>query len=256
MVNVREDMTGWKMSEHGVIDSKLTVIEQTEDYVSPAGEHYAQWLCECNCMNKTRMVCLGNDIKRGKVKSCGCSRLLFVKKRNDYDLSGEYGIGYCSNTGTEFYFDIEDFDKIKDYCWYEAFARGYSYVNTNISRGKSIRMHQLLGYTGYDHIDRNALNNRKCNFRQASNSENARNHTKANNNTSGFIGVSWNKQRQKWVSYIIINNANKYLGIFKNKEDAIKMRLQAEAKYFGEFAPQKHLFEEYGIEVNNIVDNL
>ena len=40
-----------------------------------------------------------------------------------------------------------------------------------------------------------------------------------------------------------MNNKTKYLGSFKNKEGAIKARLEAEAKYFGEFAPQKHLFE-------------
>ena len=36
-----------------------------------------------------------------------------------------------------------------------------------------------------------------------------------------------------------------------NKEDAIKARLEAEAKYYGDFAPQKHLFEEYGIVLKN-----
>ena len=33
----------------------------------------------------------------------------------------------------------------------------------------------------------------------------------------------------------------------KVKEDAIKARLMAEKKYFGYFAPQRHLFEEYGV---------
>lgn len=47
-----------------------------------------------------------------------------------------------------------------------------------------------------------------------------------------------------------MNNKTKYLGSFKNKEGAIKARLEAEAKYFGEFAPQKHLFEQYGIKID------
>lgn len=38
------------------------------------------------------------------------------------------------------------------------------------------------------------------------------------------------------------------LSRFVNKEDAIRARLRAERQYFGEFAPQRHLFEEYGIE--------
>ena len=44
MVKVKEDMTGWKMWEHGVPDSRLTVIKQVEDYVTPKGQHHSQWL--------------------------------------------------------------------------------------------------------------------------------------------------------------------------------------------------------------------
>ena len=47
----------------------------------------------------------------------------------------------------------------------------------------------------------------------------------------------------------MINGKNIHLGVFEDKEDAIKERLNAEVKYFGEFAPQTHLFKEYGIEV-------
>ena len=49
MVKVKEDMTGWIMSEHGVPDSKIKVIKQTEDYIKKNGQHVAQWLCECMC---------------------------------------------------------------------------------------------------------------------------------------------------------------------------------------------------------------
>ena len=43
---------------------------------------------------------------------------------NKYDLNlidehGKYGIGYCSNTNNKFYFDMDDYDKIKDIYWYE-----------------------------------------------------------------------------------------------------------------------------------------
>ena len=75
-----------------------------------------------------------------------------------------------------------------------------------------------------------------------------RNASKNINNNSGYIGVSWDKSRQKWS--VRIQTGEKYasLGRFNNKEDAIKARLQGELQYFGlEFAPQRHLFEEYGI---------
>lgn len=52
MVKVKEDMTGWKMWEHGVPNSRLIVIKQVDDYVSLKGEHRAQYLCKCNCGNE------------------------------------------------------------------------------------------------------------------------------------------------------------------------------------------------------------
>lgn len=33
------DMTGWVMSEHGVSDSRLTVVERAEDGILPSGKH-------------------------------------------------------------------------------------------------------------------------------------------------------------------------------------------------------------------------
>ena len=53
----------------------------------------------------------------------------------------------------------------------------------------------------------------------------------------------------------MVNGKNIYLGVFVNKEDAIKTRLNAEQKYFGEFAPQQHLYEQYNINILNEVTN-
>ena len=44
---------------------------------------------------------------------------------------------------------------------------------------------------------------------------------------------------------IFVDGKNILLGRSSNKEDAITKRLKAEKKYFKEFAPQKHLFEDY-----------
>ena len=181
----------------------------------------------------------------------------FNKKYNIYDLSGEYGIGY-TRKGEKFYFDLEDYDKIKDYCWHLHITHnGYKQLRAKIpGEGKHIYMHILLGYKGYDHIDRNPLNNRKDNLRQATITENARNRSRYKNNTSGFIGVFWDKKKSKWCANIAVDKKHKHLGYFNNKNDAIKVRLEAEAKYFKEFAPQKNLFEEYGITIQNELDEV
>lgn len=72
-------------------------------------------------------------------------------------------------------------------------------------------------------------------------------HSKSIKNKSGVVGVSWNKKRNNWKSVLIFDGKENYLGNFKNKDDAIKSRLLAEVQYYGEHAPQKHLFNQYGI---------
>lgn len=99
MVSVKTDMTGWIMSEHGVPDSRLTVLKQVDDYIQPNGKHRAMWECRCSCGNLLHIIAIGDGIKSWHVKSCGClnvekstDRIVnFNKKYNTYDLSGEYG---------------------------------------------------------------------------------------------------------------------------------------------------------------------
>lgn len=236
-----KDLSGMKFGE-------LTVIERGEDIVNSKGYRIPTWLCMCNCGNLT--VVRHYNLTNNKTKSCGClvaRRTKEVcKKKNKYDLSGEYGIGYTTNTNEEFYFDLEDYDKIKDYCWYSEKGR-YLYCKIEGSH-KNISMHNLLGFAGYDHIDRNGFNNRKSNFRICSQKENTRNRSIPSNNTSGFIGVRFHKKSGKWHAYILVDGKQNNLGYYTNKEDAVKARLVAENVFFKEFAPQKHLFKKYGIE--------
>lgn len=266
MVKVREDMTGWKMWEHGVPDSLLIVIEQVEDYVDPTGVHSSRWRCACNCGSVNEVIVTGKNIRYGNVLSCGCKAReaagvnwnksierikTRIRKNNCIDLSGAFGVGWTLNTNKEFYFDLEDYDKIKDYCWIECVSTsGYHSLVAHVpnTNNKTVRMSDLLGFKTYDHINRNPLDNRKENFRKANQQENTRNSSKSKNNTSGFVGVSWDKRTSKWKAYITIDYKQKSLGYFSDKNDAIRTRLMAEEKYFREFAPQRHLFKEYGIE--------
>jgi hypothetical protein len=71
-----------------------------------------------------------------------------------------------------------------------------------------------------DHIDRNKLNNRISNLREATQQENMRNYTKQPNKSSRYLGVSWHKVRKKWQAKILLNNGPKYLGIFTSEEEA------------------------------------
>ena len=172
------------------------------------------------------------------------------KVKNRYDLSGAFGIGWTSNTNNEFYFDLEDYELIKDYTWFEHIRKdGYHLLEAwDSNLQKKVKMWHVLGLKYHDHINRNTLDNRRDNLRPATAAENSRNCSKMSNNTSGVTGVTWREKHQKWEVSIQINGNRLWFGEFSDKDEAIKTRLQAEVYYYGEFAPQKHLFEQYNIK--------
>ena len=263
VVKVKEDLTGWIMSEHGVADSRLIVIKQAEDYVGSNGKRKARYLCKCNCGSNKSILACASDIKNGHTLSCGClqkERASKVgkqsKKYNNWideifiDEHGSYRIGFTSNTNKEFYIDVEDYDKVKDYCWRECVDQtGYHYLASRDRENTLLRMHNLIVGKYYDHKDRNTFNNRKYNLRPATKNENARNKSLQINNKSGVSGVFFDRFCNKWRAYIGVNGKCFYVECCSNKENAIKARLKAEADYYGEFAPQRHLFEQYGISI-------
>lgn len=236
------------------------VIERAEDYVDLKGNHYVQWKCQCQCKNKTIKNVTMSNLTRGISKSCGCLQKELVSQRfsgepNKYDLSGEYGIGWTNNTNREFYFDLEDYDKIKDYCWFEhvemkTYNRIEAYnkfVNDNkFDNERVIALHYLITGKKYqDHINRNPLDNRKENLRDSDCMQNSRNKSLQRNNTSGVAGVTFSGG--KWLARVNINKKQTEVYRGDSKEEAIKARLKAEKEYYGEFAPQQHLYEQYGI---------
>ena len=209
----------------------LTVIERAEDYALPSGRKCVRWLCKCDCGND--VIVFSNNLGRRPTLSCGCfakENMSKVKKKyNTYDLSGEYGVGYTSKD-EEFWFDLEDYDLIKDYCWLIA-ADGY------VASAKGVLFHNIvMGNKSIDHKNHKKYDNRKSNLRKASASQNQMNATKRSDNTSGFTGVSWDKNKNKWIAYIAINGKQEYLGAFNKKENAINARKEAEDKYFGEWS--------------------
>lgn len=230
MVKIRKDLTNQKFN-------RLTVIKRAEDYIKPDGRHEAQWYCKCDCGNEiiVRSYCLTSN----HTKSCGCLQKETAsecqKKYNTYNLSGEYGVGYTSK-GEKFYFDLEDYDIIKDYCWC---IDQYGYVRGNTKTSK-IKMHRLI--TGciegmvVDHINHNKTDNRKTNLRICTQQKNNMNRSIVSQNTSGVTGVFWNKNNDKWGANIGLNGKTIYLGIYDNFEDAVEARMKAEKKYFGEYS--------------------
>ena len=85
-----------------------------------------------------------------------------------------------------------------------------------------------------DHLNHNGLDNRECNLEIKSRHENMLNRQIDKNNSSGTTGVSWHNNNKRWQAFIRFNGTQIHLGYFKEKDDAIKARKDAEKKYFGE----------------------
>lgn len=251
MVKVKENLTD-------TIFGRLLVVRQAEDHIQPNGRHVARWECICSCEDHNTVFVIGDSLKNGRTTSCGCLHKECITKiggnnkiGNQYDLSKEYGIGLTSNTNTEFDFDLEDYDKIKNYTWYENIDQNnyHSLRAYDEESKRKIIMSWIICGKHFDHENLNPLDNRKQNLRPATTIENAQNHSKQKNNTSGFIGVYFRKRDQKWCAQINVNKKHVLIGVFNNKKEAIVARLKAEKEYYGKFAPQKYLFEQYEINL-------
>ena len=82
-----------------------------------------------------------------------------------------------------------------------------------------------------DHINGDNCDNRIVNLRLVTQTENNRNRCIPKDNTSGHLGVYWVNSKKKWLVQIGLNGKSIHIGYFKNKEDAIKARKEAEKKY-------------------------
>ena len=81
-----------------------------------------------------------------------------------------------------------------------------------------------------DHIDGDGLNNRRANLRAVTKAENARNAKIRVDNSSGYKGVTWHKQRQMWRARIDVDGTQRSLGMFETAEAAHAAYCAASAK--------------------------
>jgi len=120
--------------------------------------------------------------------------------------------------------------------------RGYLIVSLyKEGKGHTKKVHRLLGQTflkrvegknEIDHINQNKLDNRLENLRWVNHRENNINRGIQSRNKSGVNGVRFNKHRNYWVGSIYIEEYKRKEKTFKNKEEAIKWRLEMEQKYY------------------------
>ena len=142
-------------------------------------------------------------------------------------------------TGETAYVDDEDYDAINKHKWYAEKSHGNVYAKTLIN-GRYQSMHRLItncpNGLQIDHFNHNGLDNQKINLRICNANQNQANRKTSKNNSSGFKGVYYAKDRGYFRVTITNNNIHIKFGKFNNPVDAAKEYDKKAREIFGEYA--------------------
>jgi len=118
----------------------------------------------------------------------------------------------------------EDQELIAKYKWY---INESGYCISTINK-KNVRMHRFIlncpDDMVVDHINNNRLDNRRENLKITNVLNNNQNKQKQEGTYSSFVGVSWDKRRNKYTSQINVNRKHINLGYFEDSEKAAMAR--------------------------------
>lgn len=140
--------------------------------------------------------------------------------------------------------DYEDYEWLSQWSWYfhpegRAVRSEYLEGGRKSPKYKTIYMHReiLKAPKGFmvDHIDCNPLNNQKFNLRLTLPEGNSRNRGLGVNNTSGYKGVHYRIDLNKWCSRISYQKKKIFLGYFYTPLEAAIAYNNAAKLYHGEF---------------------
>jgi hypothetical protein len=156
-----------------------------------------------------------------------------MQSKNEITRNGNYCVMSLYNRDkqkvAETIFSARHYQKVKDIRWYLSTSNGYVATGAKYNR---ICFHRfILGPNGdkiIDHINQNKLDNRDENLRHADRSLNSFNSKIRVDNISGFRGVSFHKQHQKWRADIVKNRRQIHLGLTSSFDEACRLRREAE----------------------------
>lgn len=167
--------------------------------------------------------------------------------KNRYELRGDVTAIYIPLNGEfiETLIDTEDLPKVRVYpnTWFMnskklMYVRG---ITTKNFKRTTVLIHRLIldnpEGIEIDHINRDPLDNRKCNLRVATRTQNVQNRLVMKSNKLGVKGVRWKEQNQKYEARITVNKKPMYLGLYERLEDATEAARVARSLYMP-FSPE------------------
>lgn len=167
--------------------------------LADAESKQAHFLVECvKCGHQSIKPIANMKNKHGE--KCGFCPIDF-----NFEIVEDIAVGHLAD-GTEFLVDAEDIEIASRNPWYIN-GNGYLFHRQKPSGNPLLLHREILGLSSdddrvVDHINHNKLDNRKCNLRAVTQSENCLNNIKRCSNTSGHIGVKIRKKGSKYVSSI------------------------------------------------------
>jgi len=154
--------------------------------------------------------------------------------------------------------DEEDYERVNQFKW--------SFCNNGRNHGQYARRYiggiSFQKMTNFilnvdssimiDHKDNNGLNNQKSNLRICTRAQNNKNKILCHNNTSGYKGVHFDNNQQRWRARIAVDYKRISLGFFDTADEAARAYDEAAIKYHGEFAKTNRELGLYPDQANVI----
>lgn len=132
-----------------------------------------------------------------------------------------------------------DWQIVAPYSWVANQVDGRWYAVSRDGGGHTLMHRLIVGAASgldVDHWDRDGLNNRRHNLREATRSQNMANVPIRAGNKSGYKGVSWHSGAKKWRATIKQNYRQVHLGFYADASDAARAYDAKAIELFGEFA--------------------
>jgi hypothetical protein len=156
--------------------------------------------------------------------------------KNEYEVSGEVVVIFLNRrdgTILETQIETTDLAKMLEYegkwtPWWNKCTKSYyvqGHLRLGVNKKTKIYLHRYLTDAPkgqfVDHENNDTLDNRRSNLRFVTNAENQQNRKSTpSDNKSGVLGVSWNRNKNKWQCHIKANGKNMYLGLYDDLEVA------------------------------------
>lgn len=136
--------------------------------------------------------------------------------------------------------DDEDCEFLNQWKWYLFVDRAISSkiitYKGRVSKHMSLLLIDRPEGMQIDHINRDALDNRKSNLRACTSSQNHMNRRLQKNNRAGFKGVHWSRSNKKYYAKIYLDGKAIFLGLYDDIYEAASTYNEAAKKWHGEFA--------------------